>query len=80
MGRQKTEVCLSDKGGSRGAWVALLGNLLFVKSQLTTCESRPRMSPAQGSVLTAQSLLGIPSLSPSLSAPPLIVVSFSQNK
>ena len=39
-----------------------------------------RLSPMLGSALTVQSLLGIPSLSPPLSAPPWLLFSLSQNK
>ena len=59
----------------RGAWVALSVKRLMTSAQVMISQS-VSLSPASGSVLTAQSLEpATDSVSPSLSAPPLLVLS-----
>ena len=59
-------------------WVTQLSVRLFLILAQVMISRLVGLSPASGSALTAQSLLGILSLSPSLSIPPLLSLFLSK--
>ena len=79
--KQRSQVMsakIRNVGGAPG-WLSGLSVQLLVSAQVMISRFMAS-SPASGSVLTAQSLLGILSLSSSPCAPPLLTLSLSLSK